>query len=516
MTAVYPDTAIPFFASSRAEFNRLCNKLGSEEMASLEADVLVDVVQNEGAELLRLIVQDYLDIRAALERQEPQSPIGADGVERGHRSGSHRSLETAVGRVRVKRQRCSSKTARGSLYPLDAALNLPPGLFSYDLQRVGCDFAADGSFDRACEKLLTYTGGKVSKRQLEELVQEATEDFDAFYKARQERDLKRGVSEPPDDDVLLILSTDGKGIVMRNESLRPSTRKKAESSEHRMKRRLSAGEKGNRKRMAEVATVYDIDRQVRRPEDIIASPDDELARRRSPRPKLRNKRVWASVDKSLKEVVEQTFDEAESRDPEHRRTWVYLVDGNRDQIRYARRFARQRGVKLTIIIDFIHVLEYLWKAAWSFFDKGDPKAEDWVSSRALRLLRGEAGRLAGDISRSATMRKLDEKQRKGADACVKYLKNKKELMHYDQYLAAGTPIATGVIEGACRHLVNDRLGITGARWGLAGAEAVLKLRALRSSGDFDAYWDFHRQQEWERNHRPKYADDQVHRHRSAA
>jgi len=186
-----------------------------------------------------------------------------------------------------------------------------------------------------------------------------------------------------------------------------------------------------------------------------------------------------------------------------------MVDGNRDQIRIGKRLARQYGVDLLIIVDFIHVLEYVWKAAWSFFDKGDAQAEVWVRERANRVLHGKSSTVAAGIRRAATLRKLDKKKRKGADACADYLLAKKEMLRYDQYLALGTPIATGVIEGACRHLVNDRLGITGARWGLVGAEAVLKLRALRSSGDFDAYWDFHRRQEWERNHRSKYADGQL-------
>ena len=73
-------------------------------------------------------------------------------------------------------------------------------------------------------------------------------------------------------------------------------------------------------------------------------------------------------------------------------------------------------------------------------------------------------------------------------------------------LAKGYPIATGVIEGACRHLVKDRTEITGARWGLEGGEAVLKLRALVINGDFDAYWDFHEQQEYQRNHRTKCSE----------
>ena len=95
-------------------------------------------------------------------------------------------------------------------------------------------------------------------------------------------------------------------------------------------------------------------------------------------------------------------------------------------------------------------------------------------------------------------RRLAAAQRTGADACVRYLTGKDEYLRYDQALAAGWPIATGVIEGACRHLIGDRLDITGARWGLQGAEAILTLRAVISNGDFDDYWRYHLTREHQR------------------
>src|SRR5204862_4306916 len=113
------------------------------------------------------------------------------------------------------------------------------------------------------------------------------------------------------------------------------------------------------------------------------------------------------------------------------------------------------------------------------------------------------------IRRSATRRGLTAEQRKAADTCAGYLLNHTAYLRYHEYLAAGLPIATGVIEGACRHLVKDRMDLTGARWSLDGAEAVLRLRALRTSGDFDAYWRFHEQQDYRRNHVAVYADGQV-------
>ena len=109
------------------------------------------------------------------------------------------------------------------------------------------------------------------------------------------------------------------------------------------------------------------------------------------------------------------------------------------------------------------------------------------------------------MQRAATVAGLSKDTRKPVDTCADYLQKYAPYLHYDRYLAAGYPIATGVIEGACRYLVRDRMDLTGARWRLVGAEAVLKLRALRASGDFDPYWDFHEAREYERNHAQRYA-----------
>jgi hypothetical protein len=342
-----------------------------------------------------------------------------------------------------------------------------------------------------------YTAGKVPPRQVQELVLRAAVDFDGFYSGR-------AAVSPEDTIDPLILSLDGKGIVMRTEHLLEATRKKAEASQPKLDHRVSSGEKKNRKRMATVAAVYSIEPFVRTAEEVMRElrpAQDETPPRR---PRARNKRVFASVQKSAKAVTRDLFDEAERRDPEHKRPWICLVDGDKHQITRVRKEAQRRGVEVVLVLDLIHALEYLWKAAWCFFEKGDRAAEKWVTERAIRILEGRSSDVAAGIRRSATKRGLKANNRKGADTCADYLLKKKKLLRYDLYLAAGSPIATGVIEGACRHLINDRFDITGARWSVPGAEAVLRLRSLRSSGDFEEYWEFHLRREWERNHRSLY------------
>ena len=198
------------------------------------------------------------------------------------------------------------------------------------------------------------------------------------------------------------------------------------------------------------------------------------------------------------EVIAAAFSQAEARDPRHQRTWVVLADGAGHQLDLIRAEAQRRGVTIHIVIDLIHVLEYIWKAAWSLHSPGDPAAEDWVAVKALAVLAGDSTRAAAEITTETETAGLTAAQRTGADACVRYLTGKNEFLCYDQALAAGWPIATGVIEGACRHLIGDRLDITGARWGLDGAEAILTLRAVISNGDFEEYWRFHLAREHQR------------------
>jgi hypothetical protein len=294
---------------------------------------------------------------------------------------------------------------------------------------------------------------------------------------------------------------------MRHEDLRPATQKAAENTARKLSSRVCKGEKRNRKRMAEVATVYTVARWERTPMDVVQSLRP-LRDTSTPRPRPVNKRVWASIAKTTSEVITEAFAEALRRDPDRRRRWVVVVDGNLDQLALVRKAARKAQVDVTIIIDVIHVLEYLWKAAYCLYDEGSKQAEDWVELRLIDLLSGRrGGHVACTLRRHAEQRGLEGEQRAAIDRAAGYLVKYTRLLRYDRALADGLPIATGVIEGACRYLVKDRMDRTGARWSLGGAEAVLRLRALRASGDFDAYWAFHIEREHERNHRRRYANE---------
>jgi hypothetical protein len=211
-------------------------------------------------------------------------------------------------------------------------------------------------------------------------------------------------------------------------------------------------------------------------------------------------------------VIRQAFEEALRRDPEQRHRWVVLVDGDPAQLRAIKKEASRAGVKVTIVLDVVHVLEYIWDAARGIFGRSSPEAERWVGDRLLGLLTGRTGgQVAATIRWWAEQRKdsLDDSRRELIAGACKYLadRTRTRLARYQDALSQGLPIATGVIEGACRYVVKDRMERTGARWRLTSAEAVLRLRAIRASGDFDAYWQFHLQREKERNHAARYQDE---------
>ncbi len=478
------------------------------EAAGLQHAELEEQLEVRGRELMRRLFQGHLDLLAAREERR-DGVAGEDGAVRTRAErGRSRPLVTRFGQVRVSRIAYRSP-GRRNVHLLDAALNLPEEKHSHGLRRLAAVEAARGSHEAAAAAVARATGVRIGKRQLEELARRAAVQVEGFY-------LQRVISPAPDDHAL-VLTFDGKGIVMVPGALRPATAKASAAAEGRLVTRLSPGEKNGRKRMAELACVYDAVPVSRTPEDIISTPAQKRRKKaqagklegkgKRREPQARGKWLAASVTDDIPAVIADAFGEAERRDAGHRRAWIVLVDGNNAQLEAVTSEAASRGVTVTIVIDFIHVLEYCWKAAWSFFGKGEPAAEEWVAAQARKILHGRARQVAAGIRRRATAYGYSPAERAGADEAARYLDNKNGYLDYATALNKGWPIATGIIEGACRHIVKDRMDITGARWGLEGAEAILKLRAVIASGDFDAYWPFHLRQEHKHIHGAIYRED---------
>lgn len=341
------------FSASRDRFEQVCSFLADQEAGGLTHSELEARLSIDVRDLVRQLYQDHLDLRAARE-QRLSNVVDAEGVGRGNIEADHvRPLQTIFGAVEVTRIAYRRRGER-NLYPADAALNLPRELHSHGLRELSAVEASRGSFAEAREAIERASGVRLGKRQLEQLTVRAAADFEAFYSRPM-----RSPSTARQDD-LLVLSADGKGIVMRPDALRPATAKAAGQATAKLATRLSKGEKRNRKRMAEVGAVYDLTPLARTAADIIGR-DDQAPRPAAP--KARNKWLTASVVDNAATVITSIFDEAQRRDPTHQRTWIALVDGAQHQIDCIQAEARTRQVTVTVVCDFVHVLEYLWSAA---------------------------------------------------------------------------------------------------------------------------------------------------------
>jgi hypothetical protein len=485
-------------------------RLAGEASRAVTLDAIEGLVAGQGRDLLRGLVQLALDGQAEREVRLAQV-TGEDGVRRARAERGHaRPVVTRLGAVVVRRIAYRSGiTGVPSLFPRDAVLNLPPLGYSWGLQRLAEMFCRAVSYEQAHEFVLAAAGVSIGKRQLEQITVAAAADAERFYQDPS-RDAaavpaagEQGQGLPP-----LAISADGKGVAM----LPQARRRRATAPEQKVRtfdKRAGTGEKKGHKRMAETGAVFDVavpDGPARTPEQVMRPAGGSGGKKP---PRAENRWYTCDITAGRDVTIGKILDEADRRDPGHLRTWIALVDGDVHQLGLIQAQAAARGVTLAIVIDFIHVLEYLWKAAWCFHPPRDPAMEDWVTAQALDILHGRA---AGVITRIRQLAAEHPPKPGGEHARIirrtlSYLQNKQAFMDYPRALANGWPIATGVIEGACRHLVADRMGITGARWGLEGAQAILWLRAIAASGDTGAYWDWHITQEHQRNHLSRYQDN---------
>jgi hypothetical protein len=492
-------------------------RLAGEAGRAVTLDAMELLVAEQGRELLRGLVQLTLDGQA--EREVRVAGVtGADGITRTRAERDHaRTMVTRLGEVSIRRigYRAGIKGVP-SLFPRDAVLNLPPLGYSWQLQRLAEMFCRSGSYEQAREFVLAAAGVTIGKRQLEEMVAAAAADVAGFYAPAGpdgpgQQDGRPGQPEQGTAGPL-ALSADGKGVAMRPESRR--TRAKApEARVKNFDQRPGTGEKGH-KRIAEVACVFDVIPEPRTPEQVMAShhggdgPAGTKAAKKKPAPEAVNRRYRVDIAADRSAAISWLFDEGERRDPGQARDWIALVDGDNHQIRLIEAEAAARGITgLTILIDLVHVLEYLWKAAWAFHQPRDPAIETWTIAQAIDILHGRAAEVIARIARLADQHPPGRSEHaKNIRKVLSYLQAKQPYLDYPRALAAGWPVATGVIEGACRHLVKDRMGITGARWSTDGAQAILWLRVIHANGDHDAYWNWHLRQEHQRNHLSRYSE----------
>ena len=355
--------------------------------------------------------------------------------------------------------------------PLDNRLQLPASDFSYVLQDWDQNLCVEEAFGQARSVVAKILGLKQSVDSLEHMNQQMAVDAPTFL-------LNRPLPDTAGE--ILVTSADGKGIVMRRTADDPAP------AAHRTK-----GDKASQKRMATVGTAYTVDRYVRTPEQVVAALFRDAPERSQDRPRPQHKHVWASLNvdeepgSGLDRVFAWLVGEVVQRNPDLTKPMVYIGDGQESlwQTR-AEYLPKSNSVD---VLDLLHVTPRLWQAAHVFHKEKSDVAEQWVRHQVLRVLQGKAAGVLRRFRELGRAAKLSAAKKKTLGTVCAYLRKNLHRMRYDEYLAAGYPIASGAIEGACRHLVKDRMERAGMHWTVPGAQAMLNVRSVYCSDGWDEY-----------------------------
>jgi hypothetical protein len=400
-----------------------------------------------------------------------------------------RTYRSVFGPLTIGRVAYGSREGqRIAFVPLDAQLGLPAGEFSYLLENWAQRFCLRGAFAEARGSLAELLGLQPGVRSLEHMNRTVAEAVPAFAE-------NRPTPPPAEEAELLVLTADGKGVPMR----RPP------AVGPRRHPRRKKGEKANKKQMAYVGAVYTIAAFVRTADQVVQ--ELHAAGPPQPRPVPCHKHVWAEMTRVVAgeacngrvALFAHLAAERRRRDPSGQKPTVCLFDG--EQALWEE-WLEWLGDTIGIL-DIFHVLERLWDAAYCFHPEGSRPAEAFVTARLRMLLEGKVSGVIGGLRQMGTKHQLKGSKARALAVVANYLENNRDFMRYDEYLAAGYPIGSGVAEGACRHLVKDRLEQTGMRWTVDGAQAMLHLRATYLNGDWDAFWEYRIQEEQKRLYEPK-------------
>jgi hypothetical protein len=423
-----------------------------------------------GAALLRLFFIHRASVR-------PRGSVYApDGTELRYHDQRPTSYFSVFGKVRFRRHYFHAPGQEG-FCPLDAELSLPPRCYS-DLLRDWAEYCITNEpYDESIKVLERILGLSVSKLALETGVQEDAADVEAFYE-------QKAVPPVEAEGVILVIQADGKGVPMVRAKPAPQAARRGK------------GEKRTKKKEAVVTAIYTIAPYLRTPQQVTEAllsdltEDEETqatAIPQSSRPAPVGKEVRATLA-GKDTAFERLTRRVSQREGSHIQHRVALTDGAEP----LQRQVRDRLSRFTLILDIIHVLEYLWDAANALLGERSPDRVPWVKEQLLHILSGRTATVIQTLENCIQDLALSTSQRQALHTTIGYYRRNLPYMRYDLCLAQGWPIGTGVVEGACGHLVKDRMERSAMRWTLAGAQAVLDLRAVRINDDWDEYQQFRR------------------------
>ncbi len=453
----------------RAEFDMLLDFVTGEKARISTVDQvergLFKLLLQLGAQLLHL----FFVMRTESFSHEPLEV--EDGQRLSYDSEKKRTYFSVFGKLAVWRPYFYKKGVGGQS-PLDADLSLGEDRYSDLLREVIEYLAVYVTYNKAAEILERFLELTFSTRALKENIAADTVDVENYYE-------QKPPPQAAEEAEVLVIQADGKGVpLVAEEQAQPKVR-------------LGKGEKRGSKKEAIVTTVYTIAAAPRTPEEVTASffyQERDVEAEKTP-PKPQNKHIWATLD-GKDVALGRLAKRAAPRQGDHIRHKVALCDGcTALQSRIEKQFP-----DFHLILDFIHANEYLWKAANSLLGETNPQRTEWVANQTLRMLSGQTKQIIADFRVLAQTQECTPAQSKKLLKTANYFERNLPYMDYPTYLAKGWPIASGVIEGACRHFVKDRFELSGMRWTQAGAENLLRLRAVAENDDWDAYHHFRKHQ----------------------
>lgn len=396
-----------------------------------------------------------------------------------------RRYVSIFGEFRLHRAVYGSREGQAIAFvPLDNRLQLPASAFSYVLQDWDQALCVEQAFAQVSTTLARILTFPQSVDSLEHMNQEMAQAAVPFL-------LNRPTPPADEEGEIVVTSADGKGVVLRRDPEDPAP------PAHRTK-----GEKASRKRMATVGTVYTVDRYLRTPEEVVAALFRDGPEPAPARPRPQHKHVWASLAQEgvptsgTEAVFCWMLNEVAQRNPGMPKEMVFVGDGQESLWAARDGYLPQRNC--VDILDLLHVTPRLWKAAHLFHAERSEAAEALVRNHLLRVLRGQAAGVIRGLREMATKRGLSGAKKKTLRGVCQYLQRNLHRMRYDAYLAAGYPIASGAIEGACRHLVKDRLERAGMHWTVPGAQAMLDVRSAFIGGPWEAFQAYRIEREADR------------------
>lgn len=392
------------------------------------------------------------------------------------------------GTVKIPRAYFWKKGKGSGVCPIDRELNLPRKHYSYLLQNWNQLLAVDDDFDHAREVLERIFKLSIWSQQSEQINRDASKSVDQFYNENPEEKQKQPI---------LVVEADGKGIIIRKEEKQKKT--------HGV--RLKKGEKNGKKKMATVTAIFGIERNKRTVDDIIKHEIDNSAHNpeaksglrieRDDGPKPENKKLRATL-KGKVIAFERLIPEIKLRDPENICEKAVLMDGEPALEKKALEYLVPLG--FIIILDLFHVMERLWELCYFFCKEGTLESVKWVRKYLTMILTGKTGYFIGAIRQILTKGNYTKSKKNSIEKKLAYFEKRKEYMKYDEYLKKGYPVGSGVIEGACRSFVKDRMELAGMRWTIDGAESMLELRSIKTNGKWDDFWTYYNKTEHEKKY----------------